>query len=40
MKVFVPGFGALYDTPTGPDSESSEGPRGPFAPRLNSIQNT
>ncbi len=40
MKIFVPGFGALYDTASGPDSEFKEGPRVLFAPRLNSIQNT
>jgi len=38
MKIFVPGFRALYDTPKGSDSEFNEGPRGFFAPRLNSIQ--
>ena len=31
MKIFVPGFGPLYDTAGGPDSESNEGPRGLFA---------
>jgi hypothetical protein len=28
MKIFVPGFRALYDTAKGPDSEFNEGPRG------------
>jgi hypothetical protein len=39
MKIFVPGFRALYDTAKGPDSESNEGPRWLFALRLNLIQN-
>jgi len=39
MKILVPGFRALYDTASGPDSEFNEGPRGLLAPRLNSIQN-
>ncbi len=39
MKIFVPGFRALYDTAKGPGSEFNEGPRGLFALRLNLIQN-